>query len=1154
MSQEKSDSEEAREREVFLTALEQKPEERDAFLDMACARDAALRRNVDALLRAHEGAGDFLETPVAAEDHFARFGNSLRAGRVSGEPDTAELLGESIERYKLLRQLGEGGCGVVYLAEQEAPVRRRVALKVIRLGMDTKSVIARFEAESQALALMDHPNIAKVLDAGATATGRPFFVMELVCGTRITEYCEQANLPTETRLALFIEVCQAIQHAHQKGIIHRDIKPSNILISMQDGVPVPKVIDFGVAKAIEHRLTGKTLFTELQALVGTPAYMSPEQAELSGLDIDTRSDVYSLGVLLYELLAGQTPFEPERLSRLGLDEVRRVIREEEPPPPSARLSTPRVKIGAGSAKPPEKTRVRAEAVRGDLDWIVMKCLEKDRARRYSTVSGLVADLQRYLANEPVLARPPSELYRFQKWAQRHRGAVAATAIVATTLVAATVVSLWLTVRATQAEKDAVSSQRRETILRKRAEHERERATENERLARLNEYVADMNVAYQSLLGGNYSRALQTMKKHEPRPGQPDLRGFEWRYLRELSKGDEHIALPTQGGNVLSVAFSPAGDLVAAGTRDKVQVWSFRSNLPVASLRTGGESIAFLANSNLLVTGSRNGVRLWRTSDWTEPETLPDGFGPVAASSDGSRLATACRGGVCVWDTTNWKMVRVLPGGMSPMVFSPDAKQLATDSRDGVVVWALDGIRSEVVLIDSGGLFMSPSRSNGQGLVFTPDGKRVIAGRNAFSNRGAFILSVWDVASGHELGTIPENPEHVEHAGVISSVGLSADGHFLVSASWDHSIRVWDLPTKRHLATLHGHLAEVWSLAVSPDGRNLITGAKDGGVNLWPMNPPQDQDVLAGGWEPLAISPDGATLAAIKESKRSLVLLNLATRETEQEFELQPNDPQPPPGRAVAISADFRVLVQGLPRGKVKIWDTNTRKAVDLRVAERTVDFVALSPDGASLIAGSRGRPLQWWSLAEGSNLLKTIAAERAVFSSDGHTLAAFERGNGVQMWDVTSHSLRTNFVITTPTGWVAALSPDGSILASTEPIGDASNTIALWDTRSGRLIGTCVGHLQGVWSVAFSPDGKTLASTGSDCTLKLWNVATQQELMSMIQLGSRPLGVRFSPDGQILAWSFGFREAGGVRLFRAPFATGEVSVPPVAMNKTDFYQ
>ncbi len=404
-------------------------EQRGAFLDRVCEGDDALRIRVEGLLRAHREADGFMASaPVAS------------ASRPDG--NAGERVGDRVGRYKLLQQIGEGGCGVVFMAEQEDPVRRRVALKVVKPGMDTRSVIARFEAERQALALMDHPNIAKVFDAGATESGRPYFVMELIRGIKITDYCDQHSLTTEERLLLFIQVCHAVQHAHQKGIIHRDIKPSNILVTAtSDGSPLPVVIDFGIAKATSNqRLTDKTLFTAFEMLIGTPAYMSPEQAVLTSVDVDTRSDIYSLGVLLYELLTGSTPFDTAELLKSGLDEVRRVIREQDPLRPSTRLSRMAdadLTTVAQHRRSEPPTLIRA--VSGDLDWIAMKAMEKDRARRYETASSLAVDVQRYLSNEPISARPPNALYRLQKTIHRHRFLFAVGGVVAVLLVVGLIV-------------------------------------------------------------------------------------------------------------------------------------------------------------------------------------------------------------------------------------------------------------------------------------------------------------------------------------------------------------------------------------------------------------------------------------------------------------------------------------------------------------------------------------------------------------------------------------------------------------------------------------------------------------------------------------------------------------------------------------------
>jgi serine/threonine protein kinase/tetratricopeptide (TPR) repeat protein len=417
-------------REIFELAQELSGAGRAEFLEARCAGEPALRAEVESLLRCATGAGAFLSNPTAAEP-AAHPGPHPTAPAES----PAESPGARIGLYKLLQKIGEGGFGVVFLAEQQTPVVRRVALKVIKLGMDTRAVIARFEAERQALAMMDHPNIARVLDAGATDAGRPYFVMELVRGEPITQYCDRAKLGTRQRLDLFIAVCQAVQHAHQKGVIHRDIKPGNVLVTVADGRPIPKVIDFGIAKATHGRLTQRTLFTEHRQLIGTPEYMSPEQAEMSGVDIDTRSDIYSLGVLLYELLTGTTPFDPRTLRSAALAEINRIIREVEPEKPSTRLGTLGQELRDTAARRGVEPARLGALVRGDLDWVTMKCLEKDRSRRYDTAAALSVDLQRHLAGEPVAAAPPSRRYRAVKLVRRHRASIAATGAVSAALLA-----------------------------------------------------------------------------------------------------------------------------------------------------------------------------------------------------------------------------------------------------------------------------------------------------------------------------------------------------------------------------------------------------------------------------------------------------------------------------------------------------------------------------------------------------------------------------------------------------------------------------------------------------------------------------------------------------------------------------------------------
>ena len=471
--------------DIYRVAAELPAGKRPAYLEAVCEGRPEMRARIDRMLEVG-GIAAFLQhganetVPAEIETELAGLNPDEGGGRIGN--------------YKLLQQIGEGGFGVVWMAEQIEPVRRRVALKILKLGMDTKEVIARFEQERQALAMMDHSNIAKVFDAGATPTGRPFFVMELVRGIKITDYCDQANLPTADRLALFIAVCRAVQHAHQKGIIHRDIKPSNILVTLHDGVPVPKVIDFGVAKATQSRaLTDLTLFTQFEQMIGTPLYMSPEQAEMSGLDIDTRSDIYSLGVLLYELLTGRTPFDPEELMRKGYDEIRRVIREQEPQKPSTALSTMAVDARTTVAQHRQADSAKLLGlIRGDLDWIVMKALEKDRTRRYETASGLALDLQRHMQNEPVLARPPSFGYKAGKFVRKYRRGVIAAAAVLVALLAGLVASTVLYL----GKRDALAS---ESVQRQKAEASAqlaERNAQSEAAARqeaeaVSKYVTDI---------------------------------------------------------------------------------------------------------------------------------------------------------------------------------------------------------------------------------------------------------------------------------------------------------------------------------------------------------------------------------------------------------------------------------------------------------------------------------------------------------------------------------------------------------------------------------------------------------------------------------------------------------------------------------------
>ena len=657
-----------REKALFEQALyAASAAERLAFLHGACGEDAALLARVQALLQAHETAEGFLPEQPAGQ---------ATLGPVNEKP------GDRIGRYKLRERIGEGGCGVVYVAEQQEPVRRKVALKVVKLGMDTRKVVARFQAERQALALMDHPNIAQVHDAGATETGRPYFVMELVRGTKITDYCDQQQLSTRERLELFIKVCQAVQHAHQKGVIHRDLKPSKILVTVNDGVPVPKAIDFGIAKATTGRLTDLTVYTDLHQFIGTPAYMSPEQATMTSLDIDTRSDIYSLGVLLYELLTGHTPFDTKELMTLGVDALRRTIREKEPMRPSTRLSTMLEGELTTTAKhrasaPPELIHL----VRGDLNWIVMKCLEKDRARRYETANGLAFDLKRHLNNEPVLARPPSTVYRLQKAWRRHKLAFTAAAVMAGALVVGTGVSSWQAVETSRARKD----ERKQRLA-----------------AQAALYVANIIVAQQAWDQNNMGRLRQSLEETQ---NYLD-RGFEWYYLQKQA----HLDLETLRGHleaVLSVAASPDGHRIVTGSGDNTAiVWEGTTGKELLTLkghRAAINSAAFSPDSQRIITGSDDQTaKVWEAASGRDLLTLKGHNAPVVLvefSPDGQRIVTgsedltarvweAARAGqVAAWQEEERTANRSLATLQSLRTAEKERQRIARN-RDSIKQWLI----------------------------------------------------------------------------------------------------------------------------------------------------------------------------------------------------------------------------------------------------------------------------------------------------------------------------------------------------------------------------------------------------------------------------------------------------------------------------------
>jgi serine/threonine protein kinase/WD40 repeat protein len=1066
------------ERDIFIAALQkQNSAQRQAYLDEACAQQPYLRKQVENLLRVYEGAGNFLEKPAA---------ESAANGGYSGAAEQAsppEAPGAMIGPYKLLEQIGEGGFGVVFMAEQQHPVRRKVALKVLKPGMDTRQVVARFEAERQALALMDHPHIAKVLDAGQTTSGRPYFVMDLVKGLPITDYSDQNQLTPRERLELFVAVCQAVQHAHQKGIIHRDLKPSNVLVTLQDGAPLVKVIDFGVAKAMGQQLTDKTLFTGFAQMLGTPLYMSPEQAALSNVDVDTRSDIYSLGVLLYELLTGTTPFDRERLHMAPYDEICRIMRHEEPPSPSKRLSTlmaaTLTEVSAQRRTDPKRL---GQLVRGELDWIVMKALEKDRNRRYETAGIFAADVQCYLDGEQVLACPPTLGYRLRKTIRRHKGPVLAASLVVLALVSGITATSWGLIRATNAEADAV-----------REAGGKEQALEDARKQLFQSLLTQAQALRKSGQMGQRFQSLTTLK---------EAVGI----ARSLGILDEHR---------LALRNEVVACLTLADLRVDQELES-----PTPRPTSWTRPAAFDAGLERYACPDKGGtIRIFQVAGHREIARLPGLGGKVTSvessfSVDGRFLAAV------YWaegKPVQFVLWELLPGGPSRKIgpldhvwsyaFSADGRQLAVRQPDGSIL--LHDLRKG----EQRPVWTSPPAGI---MAFRPDGQRL-----------AFTI----IDSVHILD-LPTNQivRRLYPPDEAKALAWRPDGRLLATGGDDRNVHVWDAEAGRVQAILEGHQRWVTAVAFSPDGELLASSALDGTTRLW--DPISGRPLVTAPGTLLNFGADGRRLAFWTDARfgwwevadggecRVLHHGQVGNR-TPRLLHMGPE--------GLDFSPDGRLLASVAGDG-VRLWDVASRQEVAFLNAGHH-EAVVFHPDGTRLYTFGR-TGLRCWPIrpdSRGPNTLRIGPAEmlgppgeqgwfRGARSADGRLIASGDHRDNhrdrLYLFSPDRPAERTVLGDRFKFSRIA-VSPDGRWVAAS--LFEPGLSIHVWDTRTGQLAWSWPGE-QGHGYVLFSPDSAWLVACGPS-EYRAWKTGSW-EPGPVFPGDRRALGcgqAAFRRDGRVLA-------------------------------------
>ncbi len=1080
-----SDDREKLARENVDQLLSLPPEQREAAMNERCGHDPRLRARVLELMAAIDRADVFLSEPTRPPHDTA--------GPTNVSPSISEQPGSRIGPYKLLQQIGEGGFGVVFLAEQMEPVRRRVALKVIKLGMDTRQVVARFEAERQALALMDHPNIARVFDAGATEAGRPYFVMEYVVGDPITEFADAYKLTVEERLALFSQVCQAVQHAHTKGLIHRDLKPGNVLVSMIDGRPFAKIIDFGIAKATwaaGARLTEKTYFTEHNQLIGTLEYMSPEQA-VGSPDIDTRTDIYALGVILYELLTGLTPFDAVRLRSAAWAEVQRILKEEEPPRPSMRLARDVRALGAAAAARRAQPSTLGTRLRGELDWIVMKSLDKDRSRRYESPNQLAADIQRHLAGEPVIAAPPGAAYRVRKFVRKHRGQVLAASVIITLLVLGLIGTGTGMMLATDRAQQALRAQENERIERIRAQEAEAEAARQRDEAERSRYAANIFAA----AGDPYSarQRLEDCPEH--------LRGWEWRYLNASTDLSLSVMEAPESQQWTAAAFSPDGATFATGSTGEVAIWESSTGTRIKTIEIAGwaRDIEFSPDGNrlrMIVVNDPDGPHgIWSLDTHQRTTTLPSGsgvFSPdgrlvltwssdkgafqltdatsgeilhtrhpyhngliVAFSPDGAYFVTSgniidsdgeTRRSSFLWNTAECEIAQTFYGpatatGFGNACFSPDGSLVAIAGNTSVEVW--DTSTSERIhTMQFDEMYVQ--------LRFSPDGRRLYGGPMfMLSNERQFAGLLWDVKTGMLLKKIRAGDEHTMYG------DFSPDGTMLIAGAGT-GVGIWDVETGTILHRMPGH-SERASTYLSPDGTRVLTTAWDGTARLWSVsalpNPRtiRDQAWMSGSYF------DGKSL--ICDDGGQVRVYNIASSTPPVEWD------QPDIIYAAVAHEGRCVTIQ---KASARVWDCATGRLllnVDLPTQDQN------PPLPRPEYYGTGDYPLR-------------CALDR----SGRRIVVAFGNGS-VRLLDLTDGRLA--FEVTGSGYPMTAISPDGSLVA----VAWDDHIVRILDATSGREITSFIGHTATLLEMKFDPSSTRIATMSDDRTIRIWSIESSESLI-----------------------------------------------------------